>query len=166
MKQLLQRTVGRGGVAAFVSIGLLLGTGPAGAVVYEYCANLDGLQEVPPNPSPGTGYGTFTIDTDANTVSFNITFAGLIAPETAAHIHGYCPPGVACGVIFPLPLGSPKIGVWNYPETSEADILAGLTYVNVHSSQFPGGEIRGQILECPVTPTDEASWGRVKTLFR
>jgi cyclophilin family peptidyl-prolyl cis-trans isomerase len=26
--------------------------------------------------------------------------------------------------------------------------------------------IRGQVIECPVTPADEASWGRVKTIFR
>lgn len=155
-----------GFVAALLATGVFLGGGTAGAAVYEYCANLDGLQEVPANPSPATGYGTFTIDTDANTVSYNIAYSGLIGSETGAHIHGYCGPGVNCAVVHPLPLGSPKIGVWNYAETDEASILAGLTYANVHSSVFPGGEIRGQIVECPVTPTDESSWGRVKTLFR
>ncbi len=168
MTQLLKGSIGRlaGGAIAFAAIGLLVGVGPVDAVVVTYCANLDGLQEVPPNPSPGTGTGTFIIDTDANTLTFHVEFSGLIAPETASHIHGYCGPGVPCGVVFPLPLGSPKDGVWAYPEANEASILAGMTYVNVHSSSFPGGEIRGQIVDCTPTPTDEASWGRVKTLFR
>ena len=34
-------------------------------------------------------------------------------------------------------------------EGQEANILAGLTYVNIHSQMFPGGEIRGQIIPIP-----------------
>lgn len=168
MRKLLLRAPARGAglTAALLAAGLAIGAGTAGATVYEYCATIDGLQETPPVATPASGTGTFTIDTDANTLSYNITYSGLIGTETAAHIHGYCGPGVPCGVVHPLPAGNPKVGVWDYPEANEADILAGLTYVNIHTDFRPGGEIRGQILECPVTPTDEASWGRVKTLFR
>ena len=38
-----------------------------------------------------------------------------------------------------------KVGTWAYAETDEPNILAGQTYVNIHSTAFPGGEIRGQI---------------------
>ncbi|MBI2906509.1 MAG: CHRD domain-containing protein [Chloroflexi bacterium] len=120
------------------------------ATTFPASATLQGSQEVPPTASTATGSGAFTIDTAANTLSFNITFSGLIGgAETAAHIHGPAAAGVNAGVLFPLPLGSPKTGVWNYPEASEADILAGRTYVNIHTPLLPGGEIRGQILMVP-----------------
>jgi hypothetical protein len=76
---------------------------------------------------------------------YNITFSGLGSAETMAHIHGFAPPGVNAGIIHTLPLGSPKNGVFNYSQAQEADILNGLSYVNIHSVNFPNGEIRGQI---------------------
>ncbi|MFN8179743.1 MAG: CHRD domain-containing protein [bacterium] len=112
-------------------------------------AVLDGAQETPPNGSAGTGLGRIVVDTSTHTMFYYFEFSGLGAPETAAHIHGFAPPGVAAGVLQPLSLGSPKIGAWAYGAANEANVLAGLTYVNVHSSAFPGGEIRGQILVDP-----------------
>ncbi len=41
----------------------------------------------------------------------------------------------------------------------------GKAYVNVHSSLFPGGEIRG-FLAAAATPTELSSWGQVKSLYR
>lgn len=76
---------------------------------------------------------------------YNITFSGLGSAETMAHIHGFAPPTVNAGIIHTLPLGNPKIGVFNYSQAQEAGILNGLTYVNIHSVNFPNGEIRGQI---------------------
>ena len=100
---------------------------------------------MPPNPSNGLGIGVYNIDTVANTLAFDIRFGLLGSGENAAHFHGPAPPGVNAGVIFALPLGSPKTGVWNYPELHEANILGGLIYVNIHTvNGFPGGEIRGQ----------------------
>ncbi len=111
----------------------------------------DGAQETPPNGSTGTGTGLFLIDTATNTLFYYIAYSGLGSAELAAHIHGYAPAGVPGGVEHVLPLGTPKIGAWNYAEPDEADILAGLTYVNIHTAGFGGGEIRGQILADPAT---------------
>jgi hypothetical protein len=133
------------------------------ASAQNYNATLDGLQEVPPNASPGSGIGTFTLDA-FNVLSYNITFAGLVATETAAHIHGPASYGVAAGVIFPLPLGSPKIGTVGPLDATQVGYLnAGLLYVNVHSTQYPGGEIRGQIVA--TVPAEETSWGAIKELY-
>ena len=101
--------------------------------------------------TPAFGGGTAIIDTDANTLRFEISFADLSAAETAAHIHGPADPGVPAGVLFALPAGNPKIGVWNYPEAMEADILAGRMYVNIHSGNHTSGEIRGQITSSTAT---------------
>jgi hypothetical protein len=46
-------------------------------------------------------------------------------------------------------IGSAKNAIWNFSQAQEANIIAGLTYVNIHSSAFPGGEIRGQIVRVP-----------------
>lgn len=46
-----------------------------------------------------------------------------------------------------------------------AAIAAGKAYVNVHSQQFPGGEIRGFLSDVTV-PVSTSSWGRIKSLYR
>lgn len=116
-----------------------------GALGNSFTATLNGAQEVPASASTATGSGTFTIDTTANTLTFNITTTG-VASETAAHIHGPAAAGANALPIFDLPLGASKIGTWTYSENLEADILAGRTYVNVHTTLRPDGDIRGQIL--------------------
>ena len=130
-------------VLAFSSLFLIAGSASA---IAPMTASLDGAQETPPNGSTATGQARFVIDTTTDRLVYHVSFSGLTTAETAAHIHGYAGPGTPAGVVFPLALGSPKIGVWNYPAANEAQILAGLTYVNIHTSTFPGGEIRGQIV--------------------
>lgn len=118
---------------------------PAPMPIIVTSSVLNGANEIPATTTPATGFGVFTINTNNNTVNFHIAFSGLASAETAAHIHGFALQGVNAPVLFTLPLGSPKNGVWNYLESQEADILAGKTYVNIHSTTHPDGEIRGQI---------------------
>ena len=108
---------------------------------------LTGSQEVPPVGTSARGCGLFEIDTSTNTVNYRIVYTGLSAAETAAHIHGFSAPGANSGVKTNLPAGPVKVGVWTYPEADEASLLAGLAYVNIHSGAFPGGELRGQIVD-------------------
>ncbi len=117
----------------------------------HYKASLDEAQEVPPNGSPATGSAMFVIDEATNTLFYHIAYSGLSSAEVAAHIHGYAPPGQNAGVVHPLPAANPKIGAWNYPAGDEGQILAGLAYANIHTANFGGGEIRGQILSEPTT---------------
>jgi hypothetical protein len=130
-------------------------------------AVLSGSQEVPQNNTQARGAAWLVIDTNANTLQYRIAFSGLMGPETAAHFHGPAAPGVNAGILQPLPLGNPKVGVWNYPEAQELNILRGLVYINIHSTVFPGGEIRGQVVdmaaeinaiqEVPPVPSPNAS---------
>ena len=57
------------------------------AVPVTYSAILSGAFEEPPNASPATGFALVTIDVDANTLTIDATFSGLLAPTTVAHIH-------------------------------------------------------------------------------
>ncbi len=128
----------------------------------RFVITLNGAQEVPPNGSAGSGTGIIDVNTVTNELFYNITFSGLGSAEQMAHIHGFAPPGMNAGIIHNLPLGSPKIGVFNYSQAQEADILNGLSYVNIHTVNFGNGEIRGQIAgpmgSCPTpTPTPTAT---------
>lgn len=131
---------------AFFPLFSLLALSVPASALETYRADLSGASEVPPNGSGGTGVAFVVIDTAANTLQYHISYSGLTGTETAAHIHGYAPPGVNAGIVHGLPSGNPKVGVWTYAEVNEADILAGNTYVNVHTTAFPGGEVRGQIV--------------------
>jgi hypothetical protein len=131
-------------------LALALAAPTAGALSHLQ-ADPSGSQEVPPNGSPATGTGHFVIDTDTNTLFYHISYSGLQGNEVGAHIHGFAPPGVNAGVVHGLPSTNPKIGSWAYSDEQEASILAGLTYVNIHTDVFGGGEIRGQIEVDPDT---------------
>ena len=76
------------------------------------------------------------------------TFSGLSGNTTVAHIHGYSGPGVSSGPIVNLtltPLGTTSGSFSGSGAVNAANVLAGLTYINIHSSTFVGGEIRGQV---------------------
>src|SRR5262245_42252234 len=140
--------------------------GVASAAIINFTATLNGAQEVPPTGSPATGSGTLVMDTVANTLSYTITFSGLLAPQTAGHIHGFAAPGVATGILHGFAaLGSPTIGVWNFTEAQEANIIAGLTYANIHTSQFSAGEIRGQIVVDNSVGVEPRTFSAVKSLY-
>lgn len=53
----------------------------------KFIGLLNGLQENPPVATPGTGIGTAVYDATAQTLSISMTYSGLIAGTTDAHIH-------------------------------------------------------------------------------
>jgi hypothetical protein len=142
----LKQTTHRiGKLATLVVLGVGLANS-AQAQILAFTAELDGNQEVPPVPTPATGSAYFVMDRAANTLTLRLTYSGLTAGEVGAHIHGFAAPGATAGIKFGLPIGNTKTAVWNFAEADEANIIAGLCYVNIHSANFGAGEIRGQIL--------------------
>jgi hypothetical protein len=160
-------------ILALASALVLGSAGPSLATTFSYVATLDGLQEVPPNASPASGSAFLVYDDVANTLTTSISFAGLLAGVSASHIHGPAAPGVAAGVLHGIPstpfgATSGSYGdVWSGLTAVQVGYLNGsLLYINLHDSLFPGGEIRGQIIPEPVTPTRAVSWGKIKALYR
>lgn len=133
------------------TVAALLVTAASAQQTY-FQATINASQEVPPNVSTATGNACVILDVAAHTVTFNIAYSGLTSNETAAHFHQGAP-GVNGGVIIPLPAGNPKIGTLPTTPAQEAAFLAGNVYINIHTVNFPGGEIRGQVVASPLVPT-------------
>src|SRR6185503_19458007 len=137
-------------------------------------AELIGFQEVPALSTTAHGRFRAVVDTQANTITFKLTYDALEGTVQQAHVHfgqksvnggvsfflcsnlGNGPPGTqACpappaevtGVIdASLVVGPAGQGI---EAGAFAEIVAaikdGTAYANVHSTKWPGGEIRGQL---------------------
>jgi hypothetical protein len=163
----------------FVVCLALLSASPAQAEPILFSAVLQGPNENPPNSSPGLGFALVGYDSSNHTLSVLAGFANLLAGVTAAHIHCCVDPPQNVGVATAVPTfpGFPSgvtSGFYNqiFDLTSPSSfnptfILAsggtplaaelrlaealqqGRTYFNIHTTMFPGGEIRGFL-----TPVD------------
>jgi CHRD domain-containing protein len=142
----------------------------AGGDESEFRARLSGYQETPLSlSSPGFGSLRLDIDRGAQAIRFRLKYGGTPTAAGAAHIHlgarattggvaaflcggggkPPCPPagGTVTGTITPADVIGPAsqgIDPGEFGELIRA-IRAGATYANVHTTQYPGGEIRGQI---------------------
>lgn len=144
-RQTILRTTVVAGLLAFglAGCGHMMSSGSTA----HYRAALSGGQEVPANPSAGTGMADVEVNTSTNTLSWKVTYSGLSGPATAGHIHGPAAPGANAGVMVPFSgVGSsPFQGKAQITPAQAAEIAAGRTYVNIHTAKAPGGEIRGQL---------------------
>lgn len=158
---------------------VVFATPVATAMPVTFSAILNAASENPSNPSTGTGTAFVIFDITAHTMQVKINFTGLTGITTAAHIHcctlapgnvgvasqtpsftGF-PLGVSAGSydhIFDMTLAASfnSTFVTNNGGTAalaEAALFAGMlaerSYVNVHSSFRPGGEIRGFLHQVP-----------------
>jgi hypothetical protein len=138
-----------GGYSAWV-LAAFLGAGSiAGAETQTYKAALSAQKEVPVNSSKGTGNAEVTYDTNTKMLTWTITFDGLTGPATVAHFHGPAEEGKNAGVA--LLIGntptSPAKGTATLNDMQAADLMGGRWYVNVHTMENRGGEIRGQLMK-------------------
>ncbi|REJ04735.1 CHRD domain-containing protein [Microbacterium bovistercoris] len=99
----------------------------------------------------GGAHGKFTYVIDGDRFCYSLDVTGLSAPATAAHVH-IGEQGVAGPVRIPLGVPSTtSFEVAACTVVSDPTILEGIQdsprgwYVNVHTSTYPGGEVRGQL---------------------
>lgn len=128
-------------------------------------ATLSGGEETPP-PGLNTGaFGFAEVGVDATSLEIVVSLQLFNLPTgtTAGHIHAGAK-GTAGPVIldFAFPAGRtgdmvmtfrlgpaslrprPEIGISSFEDAMQA-ISAGNAYVNIHTTQYPAGEIRGQL---------------------
>ena len=132
----------------------------------QFTAKLSGKNEVPPVITPATGIATFTVSPDGTSLHYVLSvsditgvmgahlhagpstqngpaIAGLFNPSMAGHPTGKVHGSLSVGTIRASNLTGPLAG----KELSDLILLikTGNTYVNVHTTQNRGGEIRGQL---------------------
>ncbi|PYS75038.1 MAG: hypothetical protein DMF73_02160, partial [Acidobacteria bacterium] len=109
-----------------------------------FVANLTAAQETPPTNSNGVGTATILLSPDETSARVSLNFSGLTSAQTDAHIHGPAAPGVIGPILFPLPNGNVSDFLISLTPTDVSNLKNGQLYVNVHTANFPNGEIRGQ----------------------
>ncbi len=134
-------------------VALAAGTARAGTVL-DFQVTIDDSQETSDADSTATGTGTVTLDTGNNLLSWDITYQNLTGPLTVAHFHG---PAPICSPASPLvtisnggAASGSLMGSAFITAQQADDLRAGLWYVNLHTSLFPPGEIRGQVVPGPL----------------
>ncbi len=135
-------------------------------------ARLTGFQQVPPIFTHGSG--TFTARMRGGSITFTLTYSDLSTPASMAHLHfgqravnggifvwlcgtaggkPACPPGNTAATATVkgtltandiVAVSSQGLQAKDFAAALQA-IESGEAYVNVHTTDFPGGEIRGQV---------------------
>ncbi len=108
---------------------------------------LEAGNEVPPVQSAATGTAHVTLNQGLGEVCVDITASGFTGDVIAGHIH-IGSPDVAGPVVINLGVDSNDHSAC---VSADAELIKairqdpGAYYINVHSTAFPGGEIRGQL---------------------
>ena len=136
------------GAIAVALVLAVAGGAIAGKKTVKVGAELSGQDEVPPT-GVGSGAADLKLKKKKKKVCFDISFEGLSSDTTAAHIHKGNP-----GVNGPI-----EVGLFEGVQTSPVDGCVKAKkklikkigkkpkkyYVNVHTTEHPAGEIRGQL---------------------
>ncbi|HEV2827152.1 MAG TPA: TIGR03118 family protein [Pyrinomonadaceae bacterium] len=110
-----------------------------------YIARLNGAQVVPPTASTATGLVIVRQKINPRQVSISLSFSGLSSAETDAHLHGPAAADSNGGIILALPAGNFVNFEAQLSSAQLLDLSGGLVYADVHTTNFPNGEIRGQL---------------------
>lgn len=133
----------------------------------KYVAELRGSNEVPGNTSTATGRVVLLVSRDASYAEYSVEVNGLSGGIQGGHFHRGAA-GTNGSVVLSFffnSVGQPANGV--NPGTTDleinkaigrtvnktqldailADLRAGNIYANVHTPNFPGGEVRGQMIK-------------------
>jgi hypothetical protein len=117
----------------------------------NFSGTLSPQAENPPVTSSGTGTVTATYDPATKTLQYTFTWSNLTGNAIAMHFHDGAP-GVNGAVVIPVS-GFPQQPSGTVTGTSDplndtlvTDLMAGKLYGNIHTPNYPGGEVRAQMI--------------------
>lgn len=126
---------------------------PALALTHNYLVTLNGTQAG--TGSPGTGTASVVLDDVSGAITVSGSFSGLTGTRTDQHIHGPAGVGATASVFFPLSGSGGNSGTISgtgtLTPTQVGYITSGNSYINIHTTTFGGGEIRGQVVPEPAS---------------
>jgi len=161
-------------LAAALALATVVAAAPVFAAKFTFPTTLVGYNETPSTlNSPATGSFVASVSKDESQISYTLTYSGIPSAVTQAHIH-FGRPGLSGGISLFLcsNLGNGPAGTQTCPQTGTvtgtltaaqvigpaaqgippgdlADMIKairnGAAYANVHSTQYPSGEIRGPL---------------------
>jgi CHRD domain len=141
-------------LVVLLTAGFAILSGVAGAQGRPFATTLTGSAEVPgPGDPDASGTASITLNQGKGEVCFSLTWESIDGTVVAAHIHE-APVGVAGPIVVPLFMDTSFSGTGSFN-----DCVAGVSedlikdirqnpaeyYVNIHSTVFPAGAIRGQL---------------------
>jgi hypothetical protein len=143
--------------AGVVALGAWVARPPVSRSTH-YVAEMTGAQETPANNTKATG--TAKVEIEGTKLEYSVEVHDLSGPPTAAHIHVGAS-GVAGPPVYTIILKSKDqsgtIADGSVELTKDVSsgvsgdslkklLTSGNAYVNVHTKNFPNGEIRGQLV--------------------
>jgi hypothetical protein len=114
----------------------------------EFFTDLAADEESAVTDSPGIGHAEFVLDRKTLRLTWKITYSGLTAAPTSISLHGPQTPGGNAGVLLDLaPKGmkSPLEGAAIINDGQLEYLLTGRIYINLFTTKYKEGELRGQI---------------------
>lgn len=160
-------------VSTLLAVGLAANAGLV--LAHDVDSHLEGLSEVPSVATAAVGKFSATIDEAGGSIQYRLAFNGLEGDVRQAHIHfgqrkvnggimvylcqttfnpdptGLAPTCPQSGVVTGTLTAANVIGPTGQGVDAGgfadlvAAIKAGAAYANVHSTKFPGGEVRAQL---------------------
>lgn len=135
-----------------------------------FTAALDGAQQFSATSSTATGTATIVLNAAEDRIYVSLNFSGLTSNHLAIHIHGGAA-GANGPVIFGFsPYTGGTSGTYNRNYALSAaqvtELKAERLYINIHTSQLPDGELRGQILPvCTPPPASLINWYKTEKII-
>ena len=130
--------------------GLVLWSAAALAAPETFQVQLTGAQQVPAVQTDGMATADLTFDPSTRELSWSVTYTGLSSAVTMAHFHVGAEGKNGKPVLWLTkqgsPVSSPITGQAKLTPAQARQFEAGDWYINVHTTDHKGGEVRGQVV--------------------